>query len=79
MALQADLGSFASSARSDRNTWEDLAQLEQSTSQARWLWEEAMRAREKALVDTLTELTNRRGFELAPTTCANPAHQADSY
>lgn len=51
------------------------AQLEQSTREAQWLKEEVMRAREEALVDTLTGLANRRGFELALMNCTNQAQQ----
>lgn len=49
------------------------AQLEQSTQEAQWLKQEVLRAREEALVDTLTGLANRRGFELALMTCTNQA------
>lgn len=44
-------------------------QLEQSTLEARSLREEVTRAREEALIDALTGLANRKGFDLALATC----------
>lgn len=50
-------------------------QLEKSTHEAQQLREEVARAREEALLDPLTGLANRRGFDLALTVCLQQASE----
>jgi diguanylate cyclase len=48
------------------------SRLEQSMQEAEQLKREVLRAREEALVDALTGLTNRKGFDLAMADCLGP-------
>lgn len=50
-------------------------QLERSTREAQQLREEVARAREEALLDPLTGLANRRGFDVALATCLQQANE----